>query len=117
MSWQSRELIPGDSTPERRDIIRPKARQEEIETVMELPASSKSRLPSAFAVMIAAPAESRNVMAEMSPKTGTTFCIAATACGPISCPIRILSTTPLIFMTAIVAMDAVRNFLRLLLIR
>ena len=84
---------------------------------MELPASSKSRLPSAFAVIIEAPAEKRKLMPDKSPITGTTFWIADTASGPIRCPIMMLSTMPLIFMIAIVAMDATIKFFRLLLIR
>ena len=67
--------------------------------------------------MIEAPAERREVMPEKKPKTGTTFCIADTASELISCPIRMLSSILFIFMIAIVAMEAIRNLLRLLLIR
>ena len=116
-SWQSREQILGASTPVRRETISPKPRQDETATVIELLASSKSRLPSAFVAMIEAPAERREVMPAIRPMIGTTFCIADTASGLISCPIRTLSTIVFIFTIAIVAMEAIKNLLRLLLIR
>jgi hypothetical protein len=116
-SWQSSELILGASAPVKRDTISPKPRQDVTATVIELLASSKSRLPSAFVVIIEAPAEKRAVMPAKKPVTGTTFCIADTASGLISCPIRTLSTIVFIFTIAIVAMEAIKNLLRLLLIR
>ena len=117
ISWQSRALIHGASTPERRHTASPKPRQIETATVMALLASSESRLPSAFAVMTEAPPKKRRAMPEKKVVTGQTFCIADTASGPINCPIRTLSTMVFIFVIAMLTMEAIRNLLRLLLIR